>query len=183
VGGYLNVVPNIGFVITAAGHYREVTAPGGGSLAVSTAMVDSQPLRAYAWTADGDRMRLHGTPGGTELSVTAIADRYAAGFEWDPDAGVSRILRWRLPSGRVTAIESPGPHRSMSVDAVNRHGVIGGQVLDGPPALIVGEDLIELPTLAAGFPAGVRSVGSNGQAAGWARDDDQSIHAVRWHCG
>lgn len=63
-----------------------------GSIVVSTAFVDDQPIRAYAWTADGERLRLRGTRGGAEVSPT-IANRFAAGFEWDPGAGVSRILR------------------------------------------------------------------------------------------
>jgi hypothetical protein len=233
---YVN--PTVGFVITPAGAYREVTAPDGagvyvdgvtddgtaagsvlvdgrphpavwqrgaydepialevphdfsalvtgmaddGSIAASTSLVDIQPLVAYAWTPDGDRRRLRGTPGGTEVSVTAIANGRAAGFEWDAEAEVSRILRWRLPSGRVTALEMPGPFSSMSIDAVNRHGVIGGQVLDGPPALVVGDEVIALPPLDAGSPAGVHTVASNGKAAGWARAADDSIHAVTWRC-
>jgi hypothetical protein len=147
---------------------------------VATTGLDDLPYRTYLWGADGDRVRLAGTTPDAWVAGTAVASRWAAGKSTDRTTGQTQVVRWRLPSGRVSAVPGAGPWGEVTVFAVNRHGVIGGGLLGGPGVLIIGDDLVELPTL--GGAAGVSTVASNGQPAGDAHDGTESA-AVTWRCG
>lgn len=83
----------------------------------------------------------------------------------------------------MTPIVPPGEFGSMSVNAVNSDGVIGGQILGGNAALVLDEEVIELPSLDPTSIAAVHAVATNGQAAGWSRVTGGGPHAVTWTCG
>jgi hypothetical protein len=148
-----------------------------GTIAGST--YGTELAASYTWSTHLDRQRLDGTAGGTSVSVRAVASRFAAGIERDPDTGTTTILRWHLATGTIDAVPDP----MLAIHAVNRSGVIGGQIFGGTAALLDGDDFVYLPPLDAGQAASVATVSSSGKAAGFSRTAAGVVTAVTWRCG
>jgi hypothetical protein len=134
--------------------------------------------QSFVWSKDLEIEELPKPQETFDVGVKAISNRYAAGIDFDPATGTNRTLRWRLGESDVETIETP----LITINAVNRRGVIGGMQFDDARAvLVVGTHVRRLTQLNQGANEEVRAVSNSGDAAGSSWFEGTST-AVVWTC-
>ena len=144
---------------------------------VAAATFRAEPERSYRWDPNLQRKRLRGTSRAVDVTVNAVADEFAAGYQVDPETDELELLRWRLKTGRPTVVDAPGSE----VRAVNKKGHL--VTWDGAAHLVTRGEVVTLPPLVEDRGYAAETLSTRGVAAGYAAREDGSLAAVRWTCG
>src|SRR5699024_9310856 len=125
------------------------------------------------WVSDGEYRQLPVLDGAEHSMVSSISGDFAIGPSGaSPDD--SPDVLWNVADNTVTALPE-----SIEVNDVNDSGAVAATAEDGTAAVVDGEEVTELPDLAAG-PSKAETISESGEVAGASRDAAGNWHAAIW---
>lgn len=161
---------------------RELSSPHGQAQALSiddtgtvggSAESEDGGTVPVIWDSDGEYRQLPVLDGAEHSMVSSISGDFAIGTSGASPDGSPDVL-WNVADNTVTELPE-----SIEANDVNDSGAVAATAEDGSAAVVDGEEVTELPDLAAG-PSKAETISESGEVAGASRDAAGNWHAVIW---